>query len=91
MDWPGQVDEERAIAVNSLLKSFGGTAGISVDRTRLHEAEEGWIPMHLVIEPLLRQYRATRLHIQQTGKATPCQEPLQLFHPRALAPEDPYQ
>ncbi len=47
MDWLGKVDEERARAINTLLKSFGGTAGISVDRTRLHEAEEGWVPVHL--------------------------------------------
>lgn len=49
------------------------------------------VPFSPVIEPLLRQYLAVRQHIQQTGKATPCQETLQLFHPRALAPTDPYQ
>lgn len=49
------------------------------------------VPFLPVIEPLLRQYLAVRQHVQQTGKATPCQETLQLFHPRALAPADPYQ
>src|SRR5690242_9519341 len=29
MDWLGKVDEERAMAIDTLLKSFGGTAGIS--------------------------------------------------------------
>lgn len=51
MDWlgvgVGRMGEERATAIDTLLKSFGGTAGISVDRTRLHEAEEAWVPVHL--------------------------------------------
>src|SRR5215469_7361209 len=47
MDWLMRMDEERANIIDSLLQSFGSTAGISVDRTRLHEAEEAWIPVHL--------------------------------------------
>jgi hypothetical protein len=49
------------------------------------------VPFLPVIEPLLRQYRAVRRHMKQTWESTPCQETLQLFHPRALALEDPYQ
>ena len=48
-------------------------------------------PFLPVIEPLLRHYRTVRQHIQQFGGASPCQETLQLFHPRALAPEDTYR
>lgn len=47
MDWLGRVDEERATAIDILLKSHSMTVGISVDRTRLHEAEEAWVPVHL--------------------------------------------
>ena len=46
MDWLGRIDEERAKAIDMLLKT-SRAAGISVDRTRLHEAEEAWIPVHL--------------------------------------------
>lgn len=47
MDWLGRIDEERATAIDALLKTSRATAGISVDRTRLHEAEEAWVPVHL--------------------------------------------
>lgn len=50
MDWLVRMDEERATVIDTLLKTFGLTKGISVDRTRLHEAEEGWVPVHL--EPI---------------------------------------
>jgi hypothetical protein len=49
------------------------------------------VPFRPVIEPVLRQYRVVRQHIQQIGEATPLQETLQLFHPRSLVPDDPYQ
>ncbi|MBO0789752.1 MAG: hypothetical protein J2P36_02230 [Ktedonobacteraceae bacterium] len=50
MDWQVRLDEERATVIDMLLKNSGTTAGISVDRTRLHEAEEGWVPVEL--EPI---------------------------------------
>jgi hypothetical protein len=47
MDWLVRMDEERTMVIDTLLKTFGATAGISVDKTRLHEAEEAWVPVHL--------------------------------------------
>lgn len=47
MDWLGRMDEERATAIDTLLKSYSLTKGISVDRKRLAEAEEAWVPVHL--------------------------------------------
>lgn len=47
MDWLGRMDEERAMVIDTLLKTLRTTAGISVDKTRLHEAEEAWVPVHL--------------------------------------------
>lgn len=47
MDWLVRVDEERATAIDRLLKSYRLTRGISVNRMRLAEAEEAWIPVYL--------------------------------------------
>src|SRR6266568_560479 len=49
------------------------------------------VPFLPVIEPLLRQYRSLRLQMQRGEKSASFQETLQLFHPRALATDDPYQ
>jgi Family of unknown function (DUF6210) len=47
MDWLVRMDEERAAVIDALLKSYSLTKGISVDKTRLAEAEEAWVPVHL--------------------------------------------
>lgn len=49
------------------------------------------VPFLPAIEPLLRQYRTVHRQCQQAEKSPASQEMLQLFHARALSPNDPYR
>lgn len=51
MDWEIlNIDDQRADAIDALLKGYGFTKGIAVDRTRLSESEEAWV--YVTVEPL---------------------------------------
>ena len=44
LEWGGTgIDEESASAIDALLQSNGYTAGLTVDRERMHESEEAWV------------------------------------------------
>jgi hypothetical protein len=47
MDWLITIDEERATVIDDLLATYASTAGMTVARARLQEAEEAWIPIQL--------------------------------------------
>ncbi len=49
------------------------------------------VPFYPVIAPLLQQYRTAREYVRQGDSMRSIQTPLRLFHPRSLAPNDPYQ